>query len=335
MVEDPGLEGTQFDIVALQGRLKVFGYNVESTGAYDDATTLAVGAFQADHQLPQTGIVDGDTWAWIDWEWSERQLPNEAPHKFPIDASCDVRLVRTLQDVLHSIGYQVETTGAWDSATSLAIGYFQSNNHLSATSVVDEQTWAALEAARRHHAAEEVGELPEFHDPQEYLEYIAHGSHALSSASDIVGGFISAGGTEESFAASALEWAGGIGEIVGTIAVLHEVYAAFGQDEEQQERIGFCFGCLWEAFGYEDLVDAFAWAGDDAAKLREAFASGVDSGRRKLASDIAARNKLLILRAVYRSRADSDAELHVLNDLWHLVKTHYDQPESFSSFPKG
>lgn len=55
--------------------------------------------------------------------------------------------VRTLQEALNSNGYQLDLDGSFGPKTEAAVKDYQKKNGLTASGIVDENTWGALEAA--------------------------------------------------------------------------------------------------------------------------------------------------------------------------------------------
>jgi len=149
---DSGAEITQ-----LQNQLKSLGYfQAPITGFFASYTLQVVSKFQADHRLPQDGIVGEKTQAAID-----SLLGSQAPSantSASISAiaptpifmgnlylGCTGAAVSKLQDDLRVAGfYTAATTGIFDQATEAAVIAFQKSQGLNPDGIAGYRTLAAL-----------------------------------------------------------------------------------------------------------------------------------------------------------------------------------------------
>lgn len=130
-------------VADVQTRLAALGYSVGPTGAdgvFAQATQDAVGTFQGDHGLPETGAVDGPTWrALVDATLSlgDRVLYLRRPHFHGED-------VRQLQQALATLGFRCAIDGVFGVNTESAVRDFQTNVGLLADGMVGRASTAAL-----------------------------------------------------------------------------------------------------------------------------------------------------------------------------------------------
>lgn len=153
-----GDSGTE--IVQLQNQLKSLGYfQAPSTGFFASHTLEVVTKFQADHGLPQDGIVGQQTQAAIDSLLGRQQpitavpMPIITAVPMPINNTIVGNLtlgatgaaVSKLQDDLRVLGfYTAATTGIYDQATEVAVTSFQKAQGLNPDGIAGAKTLAAI-----------------------------------------------------------------------------------------------------------------------------------------------------------------------------------------------
>ncbi len=151
------------EVVQLQDQLKSLGYfQARSTGFFASHTLEVVTKFQADHGLPQDGIVGQETQAAIDSLLGSSSItPVPLPKDTTADHAIDLSLrsnivgnltlgttgvaVSTLQDDLRVVGfYTAATTGIYDQATETAVINFQKSQGLIPDGIAGTKTLTAL-----------------------------------------------------------------------------------------------------------------------------------------------------------------------------------------------
>ncbi len=144
MDETLQLGSTGNDVKILQEKLKILGfYNAVITGQFGLATEEGVKAFQRQIGLEATGIVDSETWNRLQ-EYTEPAIAPISldPTLRPGSSGNDVSdLQAKLKALLYYTG---NITGNFDLETENAVKRFQLNNDLTATGIVDSQTWNAI-----------------------------------------------------------------------------------------------------------------------------------------------------------------------------------------------
>lgn len=169
---------TGAEITNLQKQLKSLGYfQAQPTGFFASHTLEAVTRFQADHGLPQDGIVGQQTQRSIDSRLGNQvsnQVPNAVesqpesrPAPQPIAAQPLVNpsfpatgnlylgvtgvAVSKLQDDLRVVGfYTGATTGVFDRATEEAVISLQKSQELTADGIAGDRTLASLENLKKN-----------------------------------------------------------------------------------------------------------------------------------------------------------------------------------------
>jgi peptidoglycan hydrolase-like protein with peptidoglycan-binding domain len=123
------------NVVAVQEQLKALGYYTgKVSGNFLDGTRAAVKKFQADYDVKQTGIVDGETEALL-MSAEYRELTTG-------DSGDDVL---RLQQELHALGYyNGKLSGDYLEGTTAGIQSFQEKNSLPSTGTADVETQRAL-----------------------------------------------------------------------------------------------------------------------------------------------------------------------------------------------
>jgi stage II sporulation protein D len=166
------------EITNLQNQLKSLGYfQAQPTGFFASHTLEAVTRFQADHGLPQDGIVGQQTQRSIAARLgnsANNQAPNQAPNSIasqaasqsaqpiansslPATATGNLYLgvtgvaVSKLQDDLRIVGfYSGATTGVFDRATEEAVISLQKSQELTADGIAGAKTLASLENLKKN-----------------------------------------------------------------------------------------------------------------------------------------------------------------------------------------
>lgn len=151
------------DVRNVQQRLSQLGYFTTTiTGEYNAATVAAVKSFQSANRLSADGKAGPATNKVL---FSENAIPAYAAATPTIAPVVDVPssttyatlstgskgdAVTRLQNRLKALGYTVNVTGTYDSATSAAVRAFQTNNYLSVDGVAGSETQTTLysDAAR-------------------------------------------------------------------------------------------------------------------------------------------------------------------------------------------
>ncbi|MBE9041580.1 peptidoglycan-binding protein [Oscillatoriales cyanobacterium LEGE 11467] len=136
-----GLAGT--DVVELQQRLQQLGYNVPSSGIFDDSTEAAVIAFQFDRGLTADGEVGIET-----QDALTSSIPStsfNSGNLLVLQRGDRGDRVLQLQQLLQNLGYPPGSLdGVFGLETEAAVVDFQLLNRLSPTGVVDAQTESTL-----------------------------------------------------------------------------------------------------------------------------------------------------------------------------------------------
>ena len=155
------------EVVQLQNQLKSLGYfQARSTGFFASHTLEVVTKFQADHGLPQDGIVGQQTQAAIDSLLGSQPSITPIPSQpdttnNAVDSAINLSLrsniggnltlgttgvaVSKLQDDLRVIGfYTAATTGIYDQATETAVIDFQKSQGLTPDGIAGTKTLTAL-----------------------------------------------------------------------------------------------------------------------------------------------------------------------------------------------
>ncbi len=121
-------------LTALQERLVQVGYLQETSGTYDQATTDAVTALQANYGLEETGIADAETQEVI---FGECYLP--------LSEGSTGEQVKALQSKLKEQSlYSGEIDGSYAQTTTQAVSLFQQLYSLEVTGQADVQTLALI-----------------------------------------------------------------------------------------------------------------------------------------------------------------------------------------------
>ncbi|WP_207781998.1 L,D-transpeptidase family protein [Phytoactinopolyspora limicola] len=150
------------DIRELQARLKQLRwYEPDISGEYDDITTASVAGFQVKRELPETGVVDEDTWdrlVAMTRKPTDDELHNRIVAGPPILSPGDSGdRVRELQARLKQIGWFTgEVTPNYGDVTRVAVAGFQVKRELPETGAVDQDTWDRLAAMTRKPTEDEL-----------------------------------------------------------------------------------------------------------------------------------------------------------------------------------
>jgi len=123
------------NVATIQEQLKALGYySGKVSGNFLDGTRAAVRQFQADYNLKQTGIVDGETEALL--------MSAEYRSLTTGDEGADVK---RMQEYLQKLGYyNGKLSGSYLEGTTSAIKSFQDKNGLEGTGVADIDTQRLL-----------------------------------------------------------------------------------------------------------------------------------------------------------------------------------------------
>jgi peptidoglycan hydrolase-like protein with peptidoglycan-binding domain len=149
------------EVVQLQNQLKSLGYfQARSTGFFASHTLEVVTKFQADHGLPQDGIVGQQTQAAIDVALGNRSNSSSSSVSSSTDNTPNNPnpaivgnltpgttgvAVSKLQDDLRVIGfYTAATTGIYDQATETAVINFQKSQGLTPDGIAGIKTLTSL-----------------------------------------------------------------------------------------------------------------------------------------------------------------------------------------------
>lgn len=124
-------------VEALQGSLEQLGYAPGGVdGQFGPRTEQALETFQADFDLPQTGVADATTRAALD-------MVVNSPSELSVGASGPE--VNVLQRGLNELGFAAgPVDGQFGPRTQNAVSQFQTANGLQATGVADAETLSAL-----------------------------------------------------------------------------------------------------------------------------------------------------------------------------------------------
>lgn len=130
---------------ALQNALKQKGYYKGTVdGKYGDSTWAAVWHFERDNNMPATGIAGTKVLAMLNISGNTVTAPDLAKGKTLKHGSSGVQ-VSALQTALKNLGlYNGRVDGKYGDATWSAVWWFQKNNGLKVTGIVDTTTWKAL-----------------------------------------------------------------------------------------------------------------------------------------------------------------------------------------------
>ena len=142
---------------------------VHPDGIYGDETRTAVREFQKYEGLPQTGVVDRDTWdrMYLEYSRSVSRRSRTAPlYPFPSGVGYATErgeisaIIKIIQLVLTDLSTLYDDVGAHDSGvydadTAESVRNFQKRNGLGETGVVDGETWERLaDIFNRHNNSE-------------------------------------------------------------------------------------------------------------------------------------------------------------------------------------
>lgn len=144
MYENLQLGSTGEDVKILQEKLKILGfYNPVITGEYGLATEEAVSAFQMSNNLKETGRVDRETWEEIINQTEPKIMTISA---FPnLSFGSTGSYVTDLQTKLKALlYYSGPVNGEFDLETEVSVKRFQLNNDLTASGIVNSETWKVL-----------------------------------------------------------------------------------------------------------------------------------------------------------------------------------------------
>ena len=144
MNENLQLGSTGDKVKILQEKLKILGYyNAVITGSFGITTEIGVKAFQKKENLKETGIVDNTTWNLLN-NYTEPNL--RASSTYPqLSFGATGSFVKDLQIKLKALlYYSGEINSNFDLETENAVKRFQLNNELTASGIVNNETWSLL-----------------------------------------------------------------------------------------------------------------------------------------------------------------------------------------------
>ena len=122
---------TGAEVFAIQYLLRYYGQNIDADGIFGPSTRTAVIAYQTANGLTADGTVGPNTWSKLTAVQLAQGASNEA--------------VRAAQYLLRNkFGSGIAVDGIFGPQTRTAVSTFQDNNNLSATGIVDGDTWQAL-----------------------------------------------------------------------------------------------------------------------------------------------------------------------------------------------
>ena len=133
------------EVRILQEKLKILGfYNAIITGNFGIATEVGVKAFQKDHNLEETGIVDNEMWQML---FNFTEVAYATYSNYPtLSLGSTGTYVRELQTKLKSLlYYNGEINAVFDLETQNAVKRLQFHNNLTTTGIVDNQTWNLID----------------------------------------------------------------------------------------------------------------------------------------------------------------------------------------------
>jgi peptidoglycan hydrolase-like protein with peptidoglycan-binding domain len=127
----------------LQQALVDQGYDIDVDGDFGDGTYNAVRQFQNANDLDVDGIAGPATLAALGLG-GHSHSHGGGGHPM-LERGSEGRSVRTLQQALVDLGYEIDVDGDFGRGTEAAVIAFQEANGLDADGVVGPNTWAALE----------------------------------------------------------------------------------------------------------------------------------------------------------------------------------------------
>jgi peptidoglycan hydrolase-like protein with peptidoglycan-binding domain/exopolysaccharide biosynthesis protein len=129
-------------VTAAQCSVKNAGYDtgsVNPSATFDAGTSAAVRAFQQDHGLTATGVVDSHTWTAL-LSAGDTPVIRNGSSGYPV-----TRLQRALTAAL-SVGVGID--GGFGPETDQAVHDYQSSRGLGADGICGAQTWGALQTGK-------------------------------------------------------------------------------------------------------------------------------------------------------------------------------------------
>lgn len=139
------LGDTGDNVKILQEKLKILGfYNALITGNFGPATEVGVKAFQKEYDLDETGIVDEETWQRL-FELTETAYTTFSDYP-TLGLGTSGSYVRDLQNKLKVLLYYTgDITAFFNIETQNAVKRLQFHNNLTASGIVNNQTWNILD----------------------------------------------------------------------------------------------------------------------------------------------------------------------------------------------
>lgn len=131
---------------------------VTPTGHYNNTTADAVRAFQREHGIEPTGVVDYETWSAIKGAYDDMCAARAEPDGVKIfpspkyvlkigersDVALCVQMMLTSLCVAYDKFDDIEKSGVYDEKTAACVREFQEINGLDPTGEVDRATWDRL-----------------------------------------------------------------------------------------------------------------------------------------------------------------------------------------------
>lgn len=160
--EEIGPGDTSIQVRTVQYYLAVIGYFddqipfIQTTGIFDQNTQNAVLAFQRQYGLPETGVVNRETWNEIERVYNNtiNSLPSEvisaSDEIFPgryLSYGMQGEDVRTLQQLINSAAAKdpsiptVNITGTFDDATDNSVRFLQAQRGIPVNGIVGPILW--------------------------------------------------------------------------------------------------------------------------------------------------------------------------------------------------
>lgn len=134
---------------------------VPADGVYGESTTNAVMQFQKQFGLPQTGVVNKETWNELYRVYAgiladnREEIDTSFLHSIQMplrmgDSGESVKMLQTKLNTLKKIYPEIPTvleTGTYGQKTRLGVMAVQRRNHLPPTGIVDQATWNVISVA--------------------------------------------------------------------------------------------------------------------------------------------------------------------------------------------
>ena len=139
------LGDTGDEVKILQEKLKILGfYNALITGSFGLSTEVGVKAFQKEYGLEETGIVDNEMWEML---LGITEVSFYSTSNYPtLSLGSTGPYVKDLQTKLKALLYYTgNINSTFDLDTESAVKRLQYHNNLTASGIVNNQTWDLLD----------------------------------------------------------------------------------------------------------------------------------------------------------------------------------------------